>query len=155
MIAVTKTIKLNSNVQSRTPEVKKGWADFSARLDNGRIERLNDWKEPVEPFQAFVAKADLIPRKVEQELERHRRAFSAFGVPDGKYGIWGMELNETKGVADFLASQHAARLGKGQSVEEVIDAKRSSRPNDRGASTPVKCQHGGLGNLTARSGRFG
>ena len=81
---------------------QRGFAHVPIQLviaisDNGRIKRLDGWKEPVEPFQVFVAKADLIPNKVEQELERHRLALNLFRKPDGRYGIWRMELEEAGG----------------------------------------------------------
>ena len=143
---------------------QRGFANMPIQLmiaisDNGRIKRLDGWKEPVEPFQVFVAKADLIPSKAEQELERHRAALNLFHKPDGKYGLWRMELEEGEGVAEFLAAQHVARGGNRPSTKEVAYADRGNesrvrKSEDGGARTSQTCQHCGSDDLTARWGRY-
>ena len=114
------------------------------------------WKEPVRPFQVFVAKADLIPSKVERELERHRVAMN----PLSKYGIWRLEVEELEGVTEFLAAQHVERWGKRPSAKESAYADRGSRSRERKskgtrASSSQTCKHCGSDDLTASWGRYG
>lgn len=41
--------------------------------DKGRIKRFSGWEERTEPFREFVAKADVVPDKIAQELKAHKR----------------------------------------------------------------------------------
>ncbi len=103
--------------------------------DKGKIKRKGGWKEPSEPFQTYVTKADLVTGKITHELERHRKgAKSDSRRKHGKYGKWSMEAPEVERVAEFLADQHVDRL----------------------AVSPVaRCKHRGSDALTAQSGRYG
>ncbi len=75
--------------------------------DKGRIRRLSGWREPEKPFRVFVAKADEVPRKIENEVARHKAASRLlFGAEDGEYGLWRMEKSEVIEVAKFLAGQN-------------------------------------------------
>ena len=78
--------------------------------DNGIINRLDGWKEPRDPFQVYVTKADLVASKIAQELEQHRKgAKTGNRKKYGEYGIWQMEIPEVERVAEFLAAQHMGR----------------------------------------------
>ena len=92
--------------------------------DGGTITRLDGWKEPRKPFRVFVTKADLVPDKIVQELERHRAGSRLLHVkPTGEYGLWSMEESEATQVAEFLAEQHVDR-----SLAAPADSARPRRP---------------------------
>ena len=102
--------------------------------DQGKIKRLSGWKEPRDPFQAYVTKADLVPDKISKELVRHRKGAKAGNRKKyGDYGIWSMEEPEVEDVARFLAQQHVDRFG--------ISATRP---------TLAQCRHCGSKDLAAR-----
>ncbi|MCY4104243.1 MAG: nuclease-related domain-containing protein [bacterium] len=103
--------------------------------DGGMIKRLDEWKEPQEPFRMFVTKADLVPAKMSEELERHRQgAKSNKRRVYGDYGSrWRMEEQEAEQVAGFLAERHIDRSG--------------ASPARRAHAT---CRHCGSKDLTAR-----
>lgn len=146
--------------------------------DEGRIKRVGSWKEPHEPFRAFVTKADLVPAKITKELNVHRRCASLTNTQmDGDYGKWVMETAEAKQVAEFLAERHTNRTGARIAEPDVHPP--ASDPTDTGPeatelnsslSTPrevrgktasdrksaqAACRHCGSNNLEARSGRYG
>lgn len=122
--------------------------------DAGRIKRVGGWEEPREPFRVFVAKADLVPDKINQELKAHRK----YAGKD--YGVWSMEAGEPRKVAEFLAARHVGRLGT-----KPIRPKRTSPKQDRkrhpkrvdgaGRSQDAACKHCGSKDLTALSGKYG
>lgn len=75
--------------------------------DRGKIKRMDGWKEPSEPFQVYVAKADLVTNKIAQELERHRKGSKSDSRrKHGDYGVWSMKAVEVAPVAEFLAARH-------------------------------------------------
>ena len=75
--------------------------------DRGRIRRMDGWKAPQKPFRVFVTKADLVPDKIDSELEKHRTGANPFHIrPVGDYGLWSMEPQEVPRVAEFLAACH-------------------------------------------------
>ena len=124
--------------------------------DGGRIERIDGWTEPAEPFKTFVAKADLIPSKVKQELERHRDTLS----PLSKFGLWRLDLEELDLVTEFLAAQHVDRKDKIPSASKVIDINRGSESRLRkskrvSVNSSQTCKHCGSVDITAQSGRYG
>ena len=129
--------------------------------DSGKIQRLDGWREPSKPFQVFVTKADLVPEKIGQELERHRRGASLLNIkPTDKYGLWSMEAHEAAGVAEFLAVRHVDR-----SDGSPTQTNRTRRPYARRPSRdePVctkseaaaACKYCGAQDLTANSGPYG
>ena len=124
--------------------------------DNGRIDRLNGWKEPTEPFQTFVAKADQIPSKVKRELKRHRDALSLLN----KYGLWRLDEEELNLVTAFLAAQHVERMGQIPSAGKVVDISQGSgsrvrTPKGTRAKSSPKCRFCGSEDISAQSGRYG
>lgn len=146
--------------------------------DEGRIKRVGGWKEPREPFRAFVTKADLVPAKITKELKVHRRCASLTNTQiDGTYGMWAMETAEAKKVAEFLAERHTNRTGARITEPDVYPP--ASGPTDTGPkatelssslsiprevrgktasdrkSMQAACRHCGSNNLEARSGRYG
>ncbi|MYA73145.1 MAG: NERD domain-containing protein [Acidimicrobiaceae bacterium] len=146
--------------------------------DEGRIKRVGGWKEPREPFRAFVAKADLVPAKITKELEVHRRCASLTNPQiDGDYGKWAMAAAEAKKVAEFLAERHTNRTGKRsdkpdihtpasdpagtgpEATERSSSRSRPTRVQDTSASdrkpAQAACKQCGSNDLEARSGRYG
>lgn len=113
--------------------------------DNGKIKRKGGWKEPSEPFQAYVTKADLVTDKITHELERHRKgAKSDSRRKHGKYGMWRMEAPEVKRVAEFLDAQHVDR----SAVSPV-------RPNRTAPIRPRRSlRSGGIGTKRASRGEM-
>ena len=79
--------------------------------DKGRIKLLDGWTEPQEPFRDFVTKADLVPDKIAEELERYRKGATSLGKSQGEYGLWDIEDSAAKAVAEFLAEHHAEPSG--------------------------------------------
>ena len=79
--------------------------------DAGRILRLEGWKAPQRPFQVFVAKADLIPTKIREEIARHRRGASLISTESlaNAYGLWSIKPAEAASVARFLADRDTQR----------------------------------------------
>ena len=75
--------------------------------DAGRIRRVDGWAEPQKPFRVYVTKADLVPDKIDAELDRHRTGANPLHVrPVGDYGVWRMTAGEVRRVAKFLAARH-------------------------------------------------
>ena len=129
--------------------------------DTGKIKRIGGWKEPSEPFRAFVAKADLVVDKITQEIKAHRKGASlARTRSDGEYGWWAMEEGEPEKVAEFLAAQHTDRPRASSAPTNKAAPNRNrkrtqSRAASAGRSTSAACKHCGSRNLAARSGQYG
>ena len=129
--------------------------------DAGTIQRCDGWKEPRKPFRVFVTKADLVPGKVGQELERHRKGASLVNMqPTGEYGLWSVEAQEVARVAEYLAARHVDRAGASS------PAARRAAPNHRRKpfrdksiaakdAAEAVCKHCGAKDITARSGIYG
>ncbi|MBX3387207.1 MAG: NERD domain-containing protein [Phycisphaeraceae bacterium] len=86
--------------------------------DTGVLERSKGWREPSEPFQTYVCKADCVADKVREEIGKHRAAAPLVAVMNGKYGIWRMLEEELEGVAQFLAARDTPL---DRSVEGAVD----------------------------------
>lgn len=128
--------------------------------DRGRIQRLNGWKEPQEPFPVFVTKADLVPDKIEQELENHRNGAKTLRKSQVEYGLWDIDERGARAVAEFLAACHVERLSvaptRTDRVAPVRDRPASPVKRARGANTPqAVCRHCRAKDLTARWGQYG
>ena len=129
--------------------------------DKGKIKRLGGWKEPSEPFQVFVTKADLVTHKVDQELEKHRRGSKVTNAePRSDYGTWSMKTLEVEQVAEFLAARHEDRSGTSvaRSRRTASNRKRKSsrdKPASTRHSAKATCKHCDSTDLAARSGRYG
>ena len=127
--------------------------------DKGQIKRMAGWKEPNEPFRVFVAKADLVPEKIAQELERHRKGASLVNPGDaGEYGLWRMEEPEVEQVAEFLAARHVDRSVSSTGRRNRTAPNRKSPGNTAvrvGESVKATCRNCDSSDLTARSGRYG
>ena len=126
--------------------------------DEGKIERLNGWREPRKPFRVFVTKADLVPDKIDEELKRHRSGTSLLAT--GEYGLWYMELPEVRTVAGFLAGRHAAARGAPAAPSNsLVNSRRRNRPGvDATRAAPAieaACKECGGTDLTARWGPYG
>ncbi|MYE12540.1 MAG: NERD domain-containing protein [Gammaproteobacteria bacterium] len=139
---------------------QRGFASASIQLivavsDRGKIERLGGWKEPREPLAVFVSKADLVPEKIQQEVDRHRKELLA----DNEYGFWSMKADEVESVAVFLAARHTdgSEAGlrpsnpPGNASQDVGGAHYEPSSDQNGA----KCEHCGASTLSARWGRYG
>ncbi len=59
---------------------------FVAISDSGKIERVGGWKEPTEPFRAFVSKADNVGAKICDELAKHKASGRLLSESKGTYG---------------------------------------------------------------------
>lgn len=73
---------------------------------SGNINRVNRWKEPSEPFQCFVCKADQVPDKIQRELDTHRSASRPLGDRKGDYGMWTIGDQELARTCAFLFDSH-------------------------------------------------
>lgn len=129
--------------------------------DTGKIKRIGGWKEPSEPFRAFVAKADLVVDKITQEIKAHRKGASlARTRSDGEYGWWAMEEEEPEKVAEFLAARHTDRPRAPSAPTNKAAPNRNrkrlqSRTASAGRSASAACKHCGSKSLAARSGQYG
>lgn len=129
--------------------------------DGGTIRRLDGWKEPRKPFRVFVTKADLVPDKIDQELERHRKGAKMLNIqPMGEYGLWSMEATEAETVAEFLGARHAERSGPPAASSNQVPANRlKMQPGlDPARAKPAvegACKHCGSKDLSARWGPHG
>ena len=122
--------------------------------DKGRIKRVGGWKEPRDPFRVFVAKADLVGDKINQELKAHRKSEGS------GYGMWDMEEGEPKKVAEFLAACHVDRIGAAPTQPKRAASRRDNRkPQSKPAaakrSGEAACRHCGSTDLTAKWGKYG
>ena len=144
--------------------------------DRGKIRRVNRWREPSEPFQTFVSKADLVADKIREQVGLHRDASRVRGEPNGGYGVWAMRGEEVPVVASFLMSHHQPRGAASPVVPAaappVVDEhKPVSRPASAGGPSGRKavvspkaraavppgpaCKGCGATDLHARWGRYG
>lgn len=98
--------------------------------DSGRIDRQCGWKPPEKPFRVHVTKADLVPKKINAELDRHRAGGNPLKVRPGEYGLWSMDAKEVRTVAEFLAARHRER-----SHDSTMAAKRPGPETERPKST--------------------
>ena len=124
--------------------------------DDGRIRRCDGWQEPQEPFRVFVAKADLVPDKITQELKLHE------SKQQGDYGRWTMRAQEAERAYEFLAERHVDRPGvrSAQAKQTAQEGSRRHAPTSRnpGRSTgkaKATCKYCGKRNLTAMAGPYG
>jgi hypothetical protein len=134
--------------------------------DGGRIQRIGGWTEPSKPFRTFVCKADLVPDKIREEVNLHRRAGRLIGVPNGEYGIWSMETEEVSVVAKFLAERDTPRF---RPVEDSTPVPVESTPIQEATPKPevlaapataavsagAACQSCQSAALTAKWGKYG
>ncbi len=145
---------------------QRGFKDAPIQLvvavsDTGKIKRIGGWKEPSEPFRAFVAKADLVVDKIDQEIRAHRKGASrARTRSDGEYGRWAMEEEEPEKVAEFLAAQHTNRpRASSAQTNKNAPSRNRKRPRNQAAgsecSAKAVCKHCGSEHLVARSGQHG
>lgn len=122
---------------------QRGFTRFPIQLivavsDSGSIRRVNGWKEPSEPFQTYVCKADEVPSKITAELSKHAAASSLLAEANGDYGVWSCDKQEVATVSEFLANSHTAPPSVPQ-----------RQPPD------VRCKQCSGTRLAARSGRHG
>ena len=128
--------------------------------NRGRITRLDGWKEPRKPFPVFVTKADLVPDKIDQELEKHREGAAAWGKRQSEHGLWDIEDHAATAVAEFLAARHVELLGVAprRMMRTVPVRDRPSlpvKPARPTSTTGAACRHCGAKNLAARWGKYG
>lgn len=127
--------------------------------DSGKIVRVHGWKEPDEPFQVFVSKADLVPDKVTSELAKHRESGNLLGGSEGEYGVWLMKGDETAAVAEFLRTQHTprgnTRAKSSKSAETTNDVSASEQASPPPSPSTPSCKSCRGANLTAHWGKFG
>lgn len=136
--------------------------------ERGVLNRTT-WKPRTEPFADFVCKADQVVSKIENELQRHRKAFSLTRDRDGKYGLWSMKPDEVGGIATFLADRHQplrhAANGttppeRRQSSLTAAPAVVAPAPRPRDAGVPARasgaaCKGCQGRSLSAQHGRYG
>ncbi|RNC80526.1 MAG: NERD domain-containing protein [Phycisphaera sp.] len=129
-----------------------------ALSDKATIQRKG-WKEPSEPFQAYVCKADLVPDKVLTEFKRHQSAAKLLSRGDGEYGMWWMKAEEVLPIAEFLRDSNSSRVHSGpkkvvpkaveQAATQAIHKKKANKE-----SGPA-CKACGSNSLSARYGKYG
>ena len=122
--------------------------------DQGRIQRLDGWKEPRKSLRVFVTKADEVPDKIRRELEQHRKGASMLSIQlTNKYGLWSMQESEATHVAGFLAEQHVDGLhtAPARPIRAVPDAPSSPSRDmaPSGLEAKAACKHCGATDLQA------
>ena len=129
--------------------------------DKGNIRRIDGWEEPKKPFRTFVAKADLAPQKIREEMARHRKAATLLNLnPVDDYGVWAMNGAETGHVAAFLTERHAGdaqgtRKPSRDGPTEERDQKDKKGKVPETGSTDPQCKHCGSEQLTGAWGKHG
>lgn len=125
--------------------------------DEGIINRLGGWKEPMEPLPVYVCKADQAAEKIRHELDEHASHGGLLKKEKGDYGKWWMKPEEVAVVAKLLVELHTpkgvGRAGAGRA--EV----RANAGRDSTIATPavegVACKSCGGADLSAHWGRYG
>ena len=125
-----------------------------ALSDNATISR-GKWKEPSEPFQAYVCKADMTCDKILTEYKRHKKAGGLLGKADGQYGMWSMKPEEVQAIAEFLRESHTPR-----SRAPVVEPKprrvvKTAKAIEKQIQLGAVCKHCRCQHLEAMSGRYG
>lgn len=129
--------------------------------DSGKIRRAKGWKEPVNPFQTFVTKADLAADKIREQFQKHQASSKLLGKIDGDYGIWAMQSEEAVCVAKFLSGSHTPqRLRDGVADSKVVPQQPVVADKEQAAESPELCtgpycKACQSTQLTAHSGRYG
>ena len=118
--------------------------------DSGVIKRENNWKEPTEPFQSYVIKADHAAERVKEEFERHARHASLYSTSDGSYGLWSMTRLEVDAVGTFLEQHHTPQSPRTETAPRVAEP-----PAATGHSSGAACKDCGGSNLRAQWSRHG
>ncbi len=101
----------------------------------GMIRPLDGRKEPRKPLGLILTRAELVPDKVVQELDRHRSGSWLSGYrPAGEYGLWSLEPREAAKVARFLGARHAECSGNSSPAqfpkEDKGDCVRAMRTHE-------------------------
>ena len=129
--------------------------------DTGRIRRFDGWQEPQKPFPVFVTKADLVPDKIVQELQRHRKGASILNLQlKNEHGLWSMKAQEVVTVAEFLTARHVDRPDASAAQPRRVPSKRYPKPTRdtgirSGRTVEAVCSHCSARDLTAQWGKFG
>ena len=144
---------------------QRGFAEMPMQLivaisDTGTIRRMNGWTEPEKPFPVFVTKADLVPEKIDRELERHAKDSSLFALTRSDYGLWSTDPEEARRVAEFLAGRHrdapathsGARAPRTSSGASTRARPSGQAPQPGGKAACKRCNGTAL---AAMSGKYG
>ena len=128
--------------------------------DSGVIHRKGGWKEPSEPFQVFVTKADSAPEKIRAEMRRHAPSLASLVKPEKDYGVWHMKPEEVAGVVAFLESHNTPRAdadADSDSPPSPADAPKAQAAKNvpPPANVPPACGSCGGSDLIAQWGRYG
>ncbi len=134
--------------------------------DSGKIRRVNRWTEPTTPFQTFVSKADLVPIKILEELNKHRAGRKLTNVSNSEYGMWTMKAEEIGAVASLLLEKHQPRAMVRSSeraphspvatVKEPTKPVAAAKPPSSSKSeTGASCKKCAGNDLAAKWGRYG
>lgn len=129
--------------------------------DQGKIKRVNRWKEPTEPFRTFVSKADLVPAKIREEFGKHKSAGGLLSESKGEYGLWSMRVEELPAVADFLVARHEARTPAeypAQTAATKVPVAAPTTPESKQVANSfvgATCKGRGGADLSARWGKYG
>lgn len=136
--------------------------------DNGKIKRMNRWKEPMQPFKTFLCKADQVTDRIREELKTHSSWLRNVARQDAAkvrdYGLWSMKPAELDAVTNFLRAHNTSPPAPavppqttplpGQDLpapQPVVPAMQ--RPST--SSNAAKCKSCQSTHLAARSGRYG
>lgn len=145
---------------------------------SGVINRVKGWKEPSDPFQSFVCKADEVTNKIASELDRHRTIFVDKGN-NSNYGAWWISQQALARTCAFLFDSHtqlghharqaapapsSAPVTKLSPAPVALPAPLSHQPPTRPAPVPpparilpqaAVCKFCGGSDLVAAWGQYG
>lgn len=146
---------------------------------SGIINRVRGWKEPSDPFQCFVCKADEVTNKIASELDRHRSIFGD-SSDNPNYGAWWITQQALARTCAFLFDSHAPRDRSDASqvvstVPAPVASTASAAPRTTSAPVPIPpaprpasapnvsritpqaavCKHCGGSDLVANWGQYG
>lgn len=126
-----------------------------ALSDTATISR-GKWKEPSEPFQSYVCKADMACDKILVEYKRHKKSGGLLSKPDGDYGMWSMKAEEVQAIAEFLRDNHSPRARSAPAIEhKPRRVARTAQAVAKQIELGAVCKHCQGQHLDAMSGRYG
>lgn len=134
--------------------------------DQGKITRVNEWREPTTPFQTFVSKADNVGSKIRDELGKYKAASGLLADSKSEYGSWAMKAEEVGIVAGFLHSHHQPRVAGSTKVSKPIPpvpehpasaghVPAAVQPAPRTAASGASCRGCKGTDLAANWGKYG
>lgn len=125
---------------------------------SGIINRVKGWKEPAQPFQCFVCKADEVTPKIESEIGRHRTIFGDKGE-NSNYGSWWISPQALARTCAFLFDNHtplARHAKQATPAPAPVPVAKVVQPTpSRIVPQAAICKYCGGSDLVGNPGQYG